>query len=92
MSKNKTKEVSVEVPVEVSVEPVTPIQPITLIPYYEVLIRFNGIDHEGKLVCHEVGDKIKIDDMKRVMYYMNSRYVRKVLSSEAIVEASVGEV
>ncbi len=90
MSKSKTK---VEVPVvepvvEIVVEPVTPIQPITLIPYYEVLVRFNGLDHEGKLVCHEVGDKIKIDDMKRVMYYMNSKYVRKVLSSEA----SIGEV
>jgi hypothetical protein len=79
MSKNKTKEV-VKV-VETVVEPTTTIQPITLVPYYEVLIRFNGLDHEGKLVCHEVGDKIKIDDMKRVMYYLNSRYVRKVLAS-----------
>jgi hypothetical protein len=90
MSKNKTK--VVDTVVDTVVEPVTPIQPITLTPYYEVLIRFNGLDHEGKLVCHEVGDKIQIDDMKRVMYYLNSRYVRKVLSSEPSTEYNVGEV
>jgi hypothetical protein len=85
MSKNKTKEVSVEVP-----ETTPDVVPVEVPDHtlYECTYTFNAFK-DGKLVCYKYGDIISLTDMRLIQYYKNSRFIKPYIKPSTKGNANV---